>query len=164
MNEKYKLIPKFALLGLSLLSVIIIIGYLVMIFTGNSEGNWEVAGDILPIPKFSGAYLVWTYILAGLAGLTFACSLANLVMHLFQKNPKKAIMVIAIIITYVIVVPAICFLVANGDAVEIIGYEGTDNAGIWARISEAMLYWTYFAVLSTLCAMGWGFVHTSIKK
>ena len=164
MNEKYKLFPKIALIALSVLSVIIILGYLIMIFLGISEGTWEVAGDFLAIPKFTGAYLVWTYVLAGLAACAFAISLCILLIHLFQKDSKKAIFVLAVIFTYIIVVPAICYMLASGDAVEIVGYEGTDNVGTWARISEAMLYWTYFAVVSTCCALVGGLAYSISKK
>ena len=164
MNEKYKLFPKIALIALSALSVIVILGYMIMIMTGNSEGTWEVAGDFLAIPRFTGAYLVWTYVLAGLAAAAFLVSLCILLIHLFQKDPKKAIFVLAVIFTYIVIVPLICFALASGDAIEIVGYEGTDNVGIWARISETMLYWTYFAVVTTLCAMGGGLVYSIIKK
>lgn len=164
MNEKYKLFPKIALWSFSLLSVCVIIGYMVMIMTGNNEGTWEVAGEFLAIPKFTSGYLVWTYVLVAVAAVSFAISLCILVFHLFQKDAKKAIMFLAVIFMYIIVVPAICFGLASGDAVEIIGYEGTDNVGIWARVSEAMLYWTYFAVVSTLIAMGCGIVYKSLKK
>jgi hypothetical protein len=164
MNEKYKLFPKIALWSLSLLSVFVIIGYMVMIMTGNNEGTWEVAGEFLAIPKFTSGYLVWTYVLVAIAAIAFGVSMCVLVYHLFRKDPKKALMYLAIIVFYFGVVPAICFGLATGDAVEIIGYEGTDNVGYWARLSEGMLYWTYFAVVSTLIAMGCGIVYKSLKK
>ena len=164
MNEKYKLIPKIALWSLSILSIIVILGYMIMIMTGNNEGTWEVAGDFLAIPKFTSGYLVWTYVLAGLAACAAIGSLCVLLIHLFRKDPKQAITVLCVIFTYIVIVPAVCYMLASGDKVDIIGYEGADNVGLWARISETMLYWTYFAVVVTLGAMGFGIVYKMLKK
>ncbi|MBQ3997846.1 MAG: hypothetical protein II644_00750 [Paludibacteraceae bacterium] len=164
MNENYKIFPKIALWGTSIVSIIVVIVYAIMMFVVAPEDQLEVAGEFLAMPQFTGGYLIWAYALVGLAFLAFLVSITILLIDLFRKDAKKAIMVLVVIFTYMFIVPAICFVLANGDAVNIIGYEGTDNSGIWARISEMMLYWTYFAVAITLCAMGWGIVHKSINK
>jgi hypothetical protein len=48
--------------------------------------------------------------------------------------------------------------------VKIIGYEGTDNVGFMAQLSDACLYITYILVAATLLVIVAGRIYTSILK
>jgi hypothetical protein len=47
---------------------------------------------------------------------------------------------------------------------EIVGYEGTDNVGNMARMSDAIMYLVYILVGSTVAALIWGVIYTKTKK
>ena len=164
MNEKYKLIPKIAFILLMVLSVIVILGYMIMMFLNISEGTLDVAGDIMSIPLFTGGYIGWAYALAGIAALAALVALCNLLVHLFRKDPKRALLYLCIAFGYVVVLPIICWCISSGDRIDIIGYEGSDNVGFWVRLSETMLYWTYIAVATAFGAGIWAFARMITKK
>ena len=154
--KNYKLFPKITLWTLLALGIV----FIAMFFLGGNNGVHEVAGDILDIPRFTDAYLIWTYILVGLGLVAALASVIVLLSHLFKKDKKRGFLVLAVLFIYVYVIPQICWLIASPAKVDIIGYEGTDNVGTMARLSEAMLYWVYFSVGATLIAWVWGQIHT----
>ena len=63
--KNYKMLPKIALLSLLALDIV----FIALFFLGGSNGSLEVAGDFLDIPRFTDVFLVWNYILLGLAVL-----------------------------------------------------------------------------------------------
>ncbi|MBR1381620.1 MAG: hypothetical protein IJ554_04020 [Paludibacteraceae bacterium] len=158
--KNYKLIPQITLWVLLLLGIIVT----VMFYVGGSAGALEVAGDFLDIPRFTDLFLTWNYILvigAILITLVFVC--IGLV-KLFKVNPKRAIAILCIFVTFIYIIPQICYLLASPEKVEIIGYEGTDNVGFMARMSEAVIYWVYFMVTATVGTLIWGIIHTKRLK
>ena len=50
------------------------------------------------------------------------------------------------------------------EKVEILGYEGTDNVGNMARMSDAIMYLVYILTASTVAALVWGVIYTKVKK
>ncbi len=157
--KNYKLFPKitlWALLGLGVM-------FIIMFFRGGNSGTHEVAGDILNIPRFTDPYLIWAYILVALAMVAAIVSVVVLLVQVFKKDKKKGFMVLAILFAYLYLIPQICWALASPAEVNIIGYEGSDNAGTMARLSDAMLYWTYFAVLSTFVVLVWAIIKIIIS-
>ena len=157
--KNYKLFPKitlWALLGLGVM-------FIIMFFRGGNSGTHEVAGDILSIPRFTDPYLIWAYILVALATVAAIVSVVMLLVQVFKKDKKKGFMVLAILFAYLYLIPQICWALASPAEVNIIGYEGSDNAGTMARLSDAMLYWTYFAVWSTFVVLVWAIIKIIIS-
>ena len=134
-----------------------------MFFLGGSEGSLEVAGDFLDIPKFSDVLLYWIYALVVLVILvTFGFVIAKLV-ETFKVDPKRGITSVLVVIAAVALC-ALCWVLGSPEKVEILGYEGTDNVGNMARLSDAMMYLVYILTASTVAALVWGVIYTRVKK
>ena len=135
----------------------------VMFFVGGSEGSLEVAGDFLDIPKFSDVFLYWIYALVVLVILTtFGFVLAKLV-ETFKVDPKAGVRSILVVLAAVGLC-ALCWFLGSPEKMEIIGYEGTDNVGNMARLSDAMMYLVYILTAATIAALVWGVIYTKVKK
>ena len=157
--KNYKLFPKVTLWVLMLVGIVAS----VMFFAGGSEGSLEVAGDFLNIPKFTDTLLYWIYVLVGLVILvTFGFVIAKLV-ETFKVDPKRGLTSIVVVLAAVGLC-ALCWFLGSPEKVEILGYEGTDNVGNMARLSDAMMYLVYILTASTVAALVWGVIYTKVKK
>ena len=134
-----------------------------MFFFGGSEGSLEVAGDFLDIPKFTNVLLYWIYALVVLVILvTFGFVLAKLV-ETFKVDPKRGLVSVGVVLGAVALC-ALCWFLGSPEEVEILGYEGTDNVGAMARMSDAIMYLVYILTASTIVALIWGVIYTRVKK
>ena len=157
--KNYKLFPKVTLWVLMLVGIVAT----AMFFLGGSEGSLEVAGDFLDIPKFTNVLLYWIYALVVLVILvTFGFVLAKLV-ETFKVDPKAGVRSILVVLAAVGIC-ALCWFLGSPEKMEIIGYEGTDNVGNMARLSDAIMYLVYILTASTVAALVWGVIYTKVKK
>ena len=157
--KNYKLFPKITLWVLMAVGIIASI----LFFVGGSEGSLEVAGDFLDIPKFSDLLLIWNYVLVGVVILvTFGFVIAKLV-ETFKVDAKRGITTVGVIIAAVVLV-LVCWFIGSPDKIEILGYEGTDNEGNMARMSDAIMYLTYILTTATVVTLIWGVIYTKTKK
>ena len=157
--KNYKLFPKVTLWVLMLVGIVAT----ALFFLGGSEGSLEVAGDFLDIPKFSDVLLYWIYALVVLVILaTFGFVLAKLI-ETFKVDPKAGIRSVVVVLAAVALC-ALCWFLGSPEKVEILGYEGTDNVGNMARLSDAMMYLVYILTASTVAALVWGVIYTKVKK
>ena len=157
--KNYKLFPKVTLWVLMVVGIIAT----ALFFLGGSEGSLEVAGDFLDIPKFTNVLLYWIYALVVLVILaTFGFVLAKLV-ETFKVDPKRGISSVAVVLGAVALV-ALCWFLGSPEKIEILGYEGTDNVGNMARMSDAIMYLVYILTASTVAALVWGVIYTKVKK
>lgn len=157
--KNYKLFPKVTLWVLMVVGIIAT----AMFFLGGSEGSLEVAGDFLDIPKFSDVFLYWIYALVVLVILTtFGFVLAKLV-ETFKVDPKAGVRSILVVLAAVGLC-ALCWFLGSPEKIEILGYEGTDNVGNMARLSDAIMYLVYILTASTVAALVWGVIYTKVKK
>ena len=157
--KNYKLFPKVTLWVLMVVGIIAT----ALFFLGGSEGSLEVAGDFLNIPKFTDALLYWIYVLVALVILvTFGFVLAKLV-ETFKVDPKAGVRSILVVLAAVGLC-ALCWFLGSPEKVEILGYEGTDNVGNMARMSDAIMYLVYILTASTVAALVWGVIYTKVKK
>ena len=157
--KNYKLFPKVTLWVLMVVGIIAT----ALFFLGGSEGSLEVAGDFLDIPKFTNVLLYWIYALVVLVILaTFGFVLAKLV-ETFKVDPKRGLSSVAVVLGAVALV-ALCWFLGSPEKIEILGYEGTDNVGNMARMSDAIMYLVYILTASTVAALVWGVIYTKVKK
>ena len=157
--KNYKLIPKVTLWVLMLVGIVAT----ALFFLGGSEGSLEVAGDFLEIPKFTNVLLYWIYVLVALVILvTFGFVIAKFV-ETFKVNPKRGLVSVGVVLG-AIALCALCWFLGSPEKVEILGYEGTDNVGNMARMSDAIMYLVYILTASTVAALVWGVVYTKVKK
>ena len=157
--KNYKLIPKVTLWVLMLVGIVAS----VLFFVGGSEGSLEVAGDFLDIPKFTDILLYWNYVLVGVVILiTFGFVIAKLV-ETFKVDAKRGLVSVGVVLAAVGLC-ALCWFLGSPEKVEILGYEGTDNVGNMARMSDAIMYLVYILTASTVAALVWGVIYTKVKK
>ena len=157
--KNYKLFPKVTLWVLMVVGIVAT----ALFFLGGSEGSLEVAGDFLDIPKFTNALLFWIYALVVLVILvTFGFVIAKLV-ETFKVDPKRGLTSVVVVLAAVGLC-ALCWFLGSPEKVEILGYEGTDNVGNMARLSDAMMYLVYILTASTVVALVWGVIYTRVKK
>ena len=157
--KNYKLFPKVTLWVLMLVGIVAT----ALFFLGGSEGSLEVAGDFLDIPKFTNVLLYWIYALVVLVILaTFGFVLAKLV-ETFKVDPTAGIRSVVVVLAAVALC-ALCWFLGSPEKVEILGYEGTDNVGNMARMSDAIMYLVYILTASTVAALVWGVIYTKVKK
>ena len=157
--KNYKLIPKVTLLVLMLVGILAA----VMFFVGGSEGSLEVAGDFLNIPKFTDTLLYWIYVLVALVILvTFGFVIAKLV-ETFKVDPKRGLTSIGVVLAAVALC-VLCWVLGSPEKIEILGYEGTDNVGPMAQMTDAIMYLVYILVVATVAALVWGVIYTKVKK
>ena len=157
--KNYKLFPKVTLWVLMVVGIIAT----AMFFLGGSEGSLEVAGDFLDIPKFTNVLLYWIYALVVLVILvTFGFVIAKLV-ETFKVDPKRGLTSVGVVLG-AIALCVLCWFLGSPEEVEILGYEGTDNVGAMARMSDAIMYLVYILTASTIVALIWGVIYTRVKK
>ena len=157
--KNYKLIPKVTLLVLMLVGILAA----VMFFVGGSEGSLEVAGDFLNIPKFTDTLLYWNYVLVAVVILvTFGFVIAKLV-ETFKVDPKRGFTSVGVVLAAVALC-VLCWVLGSPEKIEILGYEGTDNVGPMAQMTDAIMYLVYILVVATVAALVWGVVYTKVKK
>ena len=157
--KNYKLVPKVTVWVLMLVGILAA----VMFFVGGSEGSLEVAGDFLNIPKYTDLLLYWNYVLVAVVILaTFGFVLAKLV-ETFKVDPKKGLTSVGVVLAAVAVC-ALCWFLGSPEKIEILGYEGTDNVGPMAQMTDAIMYLVYILIVATVAALAWGVVYTKVKK
>ena len=157
--KNYKLFPKVTLWVLMVVGIVAT----ALFFLGGSEGSLEVAGDFLDIPKFTNVLLYWIYALVVLVILvTFGFVIAKLV-ETFKVDPKRGLVSVGVVLAAVALC-ALCWFLGSPEKVEILGYEGTDNVGNMARMSDAIMYLVYILTASTIAALVWGVIYTKVKK
>ncbi len=156
--KDYKKISKITLWALMAIGIV----FSILFFACGSDGSLEVAGDFLPIPKFTTAFLVWNYILVALVCLVTLAVVAWEFVKVYKVDKKKALARLGVVVGFVLLI-VVCFLLGSPEKIDIIGYEGTDNVGAMARMSDACLYLTYVLVIATIAAMVWGVIYTKRK-
>lgn len=160
MNNTYKLIPKIVL-WLLILAGIGVVG--LFFFGGDLAEGHEVAGDILPIPTYSDVLLYLAYALVALVILvTFGFVLVKFGAS-FKTDVKGALKTLGVVVAAV----GLCYLcwhLGSDAKVEIIGYEGDENVGFMARLTDAIMYLTYILTSATVVTLVFGAVYSKIKK
>jgi uncharacterized membrane protein YhaH (DUF805 family) len=131
-------IPKITMWVLAGISVVI--GVLFYAFPGNE--TIEVGGESIWNPLYTGTLINWTYFLLGLSILITIAIVAFQFVKKLKSAPKEAIKSLLSIVVVALVF-IISYLVGSGDKLDIIGYEGTDNVGFWAKFTDMCLYAIY---------------------
>lgn len=157
--KNYKLISQITMWVLLALGLVVVATF----FLGGSNGTLEVAGDYLDIPRFSDLFLSWVYILLAIVVLVTLFFVCVGQANLFKTDKKKAIGTLCVVVGFV-GLAALCWVLGSPEKIDIIGYEGTDNQGFWAQLSDAVIYMCYTLVIGTLATMAWGLIHTKTLK
>ena len=159
--KNYSLISKVTLWVLLAIGLIIS----AMVFLGGNDGvGYEVAGDMLDVPKFTNLFLNWNYILFGIAVLVTLVFVVAGFCRQFKADKKKALFTLCVLIAFVLLF-VICWFLGSPEKIQIIGYEGTDNQGFWAQLSDMMMFASYALVCGVIIAIVYGWVRSlTLKK
>lgn len=158
--KNLNLIPKITLWVLLALGIVVSVMFYV---GGNEAGGLEVAGDILNVPVFTTLFLNWNYILLAIAVLVTLVAVVAAFALRFRMDKKKAIASLAVVCGFALLV-VICWFLGSPEELHIIGYEGADNVGAMAQMSDAIMYLTYILMAGVLGTICWGAIYTRIKK
>ena len=159
--KNYSLISKVTLWVLLAIGIIIS----AMVFLGGNEAvGLEVAGDELAVPKFTNLLLNWNYILLCLAILVTLIFVVIGFCRQWKADKKKAMFSLCVLIAFVLLF-VICWFLGSPEKIQIIGYEGTDNQGFWAQLSDMMMYASYALVCGVIIAIIYGAIRSlTLKK
>lgn len=158
--KNLNLIPKITLWVLLAIGIIAS----VMFFVGGNEAEGMlVAGDELAIPRYTDIFLNWNYCLLIVACCVTLIAVIASFIQLFKKDTKKAIRSLVVVVGFILVA-LVCWFLGSPEKVDIIGYEGTDNVGAMAQMTDAIIYLTYILFAGVICTLIWGAIYSRIKK
>jgi len=158
--KKYDLIPKVTLLVMLIFGII---AACFLFFGGNTAEGYEVAGDILAVPNFTSLFLGTNYVYFLAAILVTLVFVVVAFAGNFKKDKKKALFTLGVLVAFVLLF-VVCWFLGSPEKLEIIGYEGADNQGFWAQLSDMMIYACYALVAGVLGCIIWGAIYTRVKK
>jgi hypothetical protein len=158
--KDYKKIPRIALWVLMGLGIIASVMFFLPVYEG---ATFMVAGDELQVPLYTNLFLTWIYILICLVCVVTIAVVIWEFIKTAKVDMKRAMNQLCIVLGFVALI-VLCWLLGSPEKVHIIGYEGVDNVGNMARLSDACLYLTYILTLGTLVTLVWGVIYTKTKK
>ncbi len=135
----------------------------VLFYVGGSAGSIDVAGDILDIPRYSDLFLYLNY---GLLALTVLITIIILIAEFGSKlisTPLAALKSLIPIVLFVLVF-VVTWNLGSAEELKIIGYDGTENVGFWAQMTDMIIYSVYTLVATTIAAIVFGGIYTKLKK
>lgn len=159
MRKLAKILPKVAMYVL--MAVSIVAG--VLFYTGGNIGTLDVAGDMLPIPRYTDLFMNWAFILFCIIVVVTLCAVIASFGTQLRHNPLKALKGLVPVIVFALVF-VVAWFMGSPEEMKIIGYEGTENVGVWAQASDMMLYSTYILVGCVLATIAICAVYTRLKK
>lgn len=152
---------KYIGISLVVISFLMLLAFFVTIGQGG-ETIESAAGEALPVPLLTDALIYWTYFLFGAAiVITIVVALSQFIKS-FISTPGKAIKALIPVLLFVGVF-VVSFFLGSGEKMNIIGYEGTQNVGIWAQISDMIIYTTYTLLAAVLLTIVGARIYTALK-
>lgn len=149
--------------GLSLLiaSFLLLIAFFATM--GQGTGTLDsAAGEAMHVPLLTDTVLYWSYILFIIAiVVTIAFALYKFTKSLIS-NPKSALKSFIPIVFFVGIF-VISYFLGSGEKMDIIGYEGTQNVGVWAQVTDMFIYTTYTLLVLIILAIVGSRIYASLK-
>ena len=146
MNDKILKIATNIFTILLLIVSIVLVG---MIYIGPTEEIInEVSGDKSLVPGATDALIYWVYaLLIATACVTIIFAVVKFVKNLIS-NPKGSIKTIVTLVAFVLIF-IITWNLGSPDKISILGYEGNQNEGFWAQLTDMIIYtcYTLFALV-----------------
>ncbi len=155
MSKIVERISGISVLLLGLVSVVLV----VLMYVGGNADSIMVGEDALTVPKFTDSLLYWSYFLLVLTiGITILLTIVGFVKSLIE-NPATAIKTLIPLVLFAVVFLVSWFL-GSADKISIIGYEGTENQGFWAKFSDMLI----FSIYALFIALGLTIVGSGVYK
>lgn len=129
------------IVAIVLLVVSVVLVILMYVGPGEEIVN-EASGDALMVPNFTDALIYWTYaLLIATAAVAIGFALVKFVKNLIA-NPKGSIKTIVTLVAFVLIF-VVAWNLGSPDKITIFGYEGNQNEGFWAQLTDMIIYATY---------------------
>lgn len=152
---------KYLGLSLVILSFLLLIAFFATLGQG-SESLTSASGEPIHVPMLTDTIIYWGYILFAIAILVaVGVAIINFVKSLIT-NPGSALKSIIPVILFLGIF-VVSFFLGSSERVSIIGYEGTQNEGIWAQLSDMFIYTTYTLLVVLIVAIFGARIYTSLK-
>ncbi|MEA4983468.1 MAG: hypothetical protein VB066_12225 [Paludibacter sp.] len=151
------------IIGLSLLliSFLLLIAFFATLGQG-TESIASAAGEAIHVPLLTDTILYWSYILFGVAiFVTVLMAIIQFVKSM-KLNPGAALKSLIPIVIFAAIF-VVSYIVGSGEKMNIIGYEGTQNEGIWAQITDMFLYTSYTLMVVLVLTIFGARIYTSLK-
>ena len=147
--------------------VLVILSFLLLIaffatFSQGSESLASASGDLIQVPLLTDTILYWLYLLFALAILiTLVVAVSQFVKGLIHDTGKALKSLVPIVLFALVFV--VSYLLGSGERMSIIGYEGTQNEGIWAQLTDMMLYTVYTLMIALVVTIFGSRIYTALK-
>ena len=152
---------KIAGLALVIASFALLIAFYATMGQG-SETLANASGEAIHVPVLTDTVIYWIYILFSIA-IVVTIAMA---MYQFAKsmiaNPANALKSLIPIILFAGIF-VVSYLVGSGDKMSIIGYEGTQNVGVWAQVSDMFIYTIYTLFVLIIVTIVGSRLYTALK-
>lgn len=145
-----------------LLVVVSIIVVLLMYVGGSAAPMLNAAGEEMTVPKFTDGLLIWTVILFVAAILITV--IGGLVSYgkSFAQSPKSALKSLIPIVFFVLIF-VVSWQLGSGEHMSIIGYEGNQNEGAWAKFTDMVIYSNYALFILVIVSIVGSKIYTTLK-
>jgi len=142
-------------------SFLLLIAFYATIGQG-SESIASAAGEAIHVPLLTDTIIYWLYILFGIAiVVTIAMALIQFFKSMIS-NPGSALKSLIPIVLFIGIF-VVSYLLGSGERMSIIGYEGTQNEGTWAQITDMFIYTVYTLLVLVVLAIAGSRIYTALK-
>jgi phosphoglycerol transferase MdoB-like AlkP superfamily enzyme len=146
---------------LVLVSFVLLIAFFATMGQG-SESIDSAAGEAIHVPLLTDTIIYWGYLLFGIAiVVTIAMALFQFIKSL-ASNPAAALKSLIPIILFAGIF-VVSYFAGSSEKMSIIGYEGTQNAGVWAQVSDMFMYTIYTLFVLIIAAILGARIYTALK-
>ena len=152
---------KIAGISLVLISFLLLIAYFATFGKGSGTID-SAAGEAIHVPLMTDVVLYWVYALFAFAIIvSIAAALVGFIKSLIS-NPGAALKSLIPLVLFAGIF-VVSFLLGSGEKMSIIGYEGTQNAGTWAQVSDMFLYTIYTLFVLIIVTIFGSRIYTALK-
>lgn len=158
MSKIVERVSGLTVLLLGIVSVILV----ALIYLGGNAESLVIGEDSLTVPKFTDPLLYWSYLLVVLAiGITISLTIYGFVKTL-MASPAAALKTLIPLILFAVIF-IVSWLLGSAEKISIIGYEGTENEGFWAKFSDMLIYSSYVLFVALLVTIVGASVYRKVK-
>lgn len=152
---------KFLGLTLVVLSFVLLIAFFLTLGQG-SESLTSASGEPIHVPLLTDTIIYWGYLLFGISiFVAVGVALVNFIKS-FIANPGSAIKMIIPVVLFIGIF-VVSYFMGSGERLSIIGYEGTQNEGLWAQITDMFIYTLYTLFVVLIATIFGARIYTSLK-
>ncbi len=158
MSKIVERVSGLTVLLLGIVSVILV----ALIYLGGNADSLVIGEDTLTVPKFTDPLLYWSYLLVVLAiGITISLTIYGFVKTL-MASPAAALKTLIPLILFAVIF-IVSWMLGSAEKISIIGYEGTENEGFWAKFSDMLIYSSYVLFVALLVTIVGASVYRKVK-